>query len=74
MLDQKEKDETLTFCKATVIALETVKADLKEAETLEQAKKLVNETLLVAKLSIELYQNDSIQKEKLEALIKETLN
>lgn len=74
MLDPKEKDETLTFCKATVIVLETVKADLKEAETLEQAKKLVNETLLVAKLSIELYQNDSIQKEKLEALIKETLN
>lgn len=74
MLDPKEKDETLTFCKATVIVLETVKADLKEAETLEQAKKLVNETLLVAKLSIELYQKDNVSQEKLKVIVKETLN
>lgn len=73
-MNQKDREEAFEFGKAAITVLESVKSDLNEAENLEQAKRLVNENLLVVKLSLELYKNDTITQEKLRQLIKETLN
>jgi len=72
-MNQKDREEAFEFSKAAITVLESVKSDLNEAENLEQAKRLVNENYLVAKLSLELYKNDTITQEKLRQLIKETL-
>jgi len=66
--------EGLEFAKAAVTILESAKCDLNEAASLEQAKNLINESLLVAKLAVELYQDNTISQEKIRTLIKETLN
>lgn len=75
MLAQKDREETFEFSKAVTIitVIETVKADLNEAENLEQAKRLINENLLVARLHLELCKNKTVSQEKLRKLIKETL-
>lgn len=75
MLAQKDREEAFEFSKAVTIitVLESVKCDLNEAENLEQAKRLINENLLVARLSLELCKNNTVSQEKLRQLIKETL-
>lgn len=73
-MSKNKEIEGLEFSRAAITILESVKCDLKEAETLEQAKNLINESLLVAKLAVELYQNDNVSQEKLKVIVKETLN
>lgn len=73
-MSKNKEIDGLEFAKAAVTILESAKCDLNEAETLEQAKNLINESLLVAKLAVELYQHDTISQEKIKELVKQTLN
>lgn len=73
-MSKNDKIDGLEFSRAAITILESVKCDLKEAETLEQARNLINESLLVAKLAVELYQHDTISQEKIKELVKQTLN
>ncbi len=73
-MSKNDKIDGLEFAKNAVMILESAKCDLKEAESLEQARNLINESLLVAKLAGELYQHDTISQEKIKELVKQTLN